>query len=130
MKTLTNPFVFLLNIIEFFDRLFRRRAPQEVETFPQFENDNRELIKKLSEREPVVEVPEESEEFMPVFENDARQHSPEIRAPKGIALQKSIQFLTRRGIYLSAKVVGYSWEDPRTLILSRNGGPLFRRRLC
>ena len=133
-KAVVHPFLIVWSkFLEFIFKQFvrrHRRTPQEIEIFPQFENDNREIIKELSERELVVEIPEESEEFMPVFENDTGNHSPEIRAPKGIALRKSVQFRTNRGLYLSAKVVGYSWEDPNLLVLSRNGGPLFRRRFC
>ncbi|TSC83411.1 MAG: hypothetical protein G01um101417_618 [Parcubacteria group bacterium Gr01-1014_17] len=131
-KAIVNPLLVVLSsFIEFIFKPFVRRhrsAPvQEVETFPQFENDNRELIKELGKEGPIVEIPEESEEFMPVFLNNSGGHSPAIRAPHGIALQKSVQFLTRRGGYCSAKVVG--WDGDGALILSRKNGPRFRRQL-
>ncbi len=117
MKTLTASFVWLFNIIEFFDRLFRptpKPTPTpEPETFPTFENDARKTVREIEEREP-----------------EPPSTEPEVRAPKGIALHKSVHFRTRRGLYLSAKVVGYSWEDDRLLALSRNGGPVFFRRFC
>lgn len=124
MKAFTVPFGWFLNIIAFFDNLFRRPAPP---LFPHFENDARETMREIEERTPVVEIPEKSEEFMPVFFNDTRQHSPEIRAPQGIALRKSVQFRTHRGEYRSAKVVG--WDGDGSLVLSRNNGPRFRRTI-
>ncbi len=145
MKTVGVPFVWILNLIEFFDRLFRP-APKPTlksEIFPTFENDNRELIRELAEREPRMVMKETtkfrpishgdkiafevSDEFEPVFLNTPRNHSPEIRAPKGAALRKSVLFRTNRGEYMSAKVVG--WESDGALILSRKNGPPFRRYL-
>mgnify|MGYP001559801740 CR=1 FL=1 len=114
MKTVTSVHPF---------RQFARRN-RETESFPQFENNARETVRELSEREPVVEIPEE---FMPVFLNEPRNHSPEVRAPKGVALRKSVLFRTHRGEYMSAKVVG--WENDGALILSRKNGPPFCRRL-
>lgn len=135
-KTAVHPFLIVWSkFIEFIFKPFIRRhrstpPQQEAETSPQFENDPKETVRELEERTPIMEVPDKSEEFMPVFLNDTGNHSPEVRAPKGIALRKSVQFRTNRSLYLTAKVVGYSWEDPSVLLLSRNGGLLFRRRLC
>ncbi|MDP3661480.1 MAG: hypothetical protein Q8R17_01340 [bacterium] len=55
------------SFIEFIFKPFVRRhkpvvPPQEVESFPKFENDNRELIRELTELEPIVEIPEKSDE--------------------------------------------------------------------
>lgn len=125
MKTLTAPFVLLLNIIEFLDRLFHpfhrpgppvlpAETPSEI-----FEEDSKEVVRDLTENAPAE----------PSAEPPPRNES-EIDAPNGICLRKSIHFRTRAGGLLSAKVMGYSWEDDgHFLVLSRNGGPLFRRRL-
>lgn len=106
-KTQLHPFLSVwVMFLELLFRPFRQNRP-ETELMPIMENDNRELI-KLTECEPVAEI-------------------PEIWAPKGIALRKSVMFLARSGKYRSAKVVG--WEADGSLILSRKNGPPFRRRL-
>ncbi len=116
-KTAVHPFLIIWSaILEFLFRPFHHPAPKptpETETFPVFENDARETVHEIEERKPEPPAPE-----------------PEVRAPNGIALRKSVLFRTRTGLYLSAKVVGYSWEDDRLLALQRNGGPVFFRRFC
>lgn len=127
MKTLTAPFVLLLNIIEFLDRLFHpKRRPEPLLVLPAenpseiFEEGGKEIIRDLTENAPPAK---------PVAEPP--RNESEIVAPNGICLRKSVHFRTRRGDLRSAKVLGYSWEDDGNfLVLSRNGGPLFRRRLC
>lgn len=132
-KAIVNPLLVVLNtFIEFIFKPFvRRHRPstplQEVETFPQFENDNHELVKELADREiPVAEIADEPESF-PVFLSTG-EHSPAIRAPYGVALRKSVQFRAHAGNYCSAKVIG--WEADGSLLLSRKNGPPFRRRLA
>jgi hypothetical protein len=117
MKTLAVPFIWFLNLIEMLDRLFRPAKPTPVEKpteeiAPIFENNARETVREIEERQATP--PPESE----------------ILAPRGVCLRKSVLFRTRRGTFLSAKVVGSSLEDGRLVALSRNGGPVFFRRLC
>lgn len=114
--------VVLSSFIEFIFKPFIRRhrpstpeaeAPTEI-----FEEDSREVVRDLTENapaEPAAEPP---------------RSESEILAPNGICLRKSVKFRTKAGNLLSAKVMGYSFEDPTILLLSRNGGPLFKRRLC
>lgn len=125
MKAISSAFVLLFNIIEFFDRLFRHAprpsVPQAEAPTEIFEEDSKEVVRDLTEDAPPAE---------PAPELPPRQES-EIVAPNGICLRKSVYYRTRAGCLLSAKVMGYSWEDDRHfLVLSRNGGPLFKRRLC
>ena len=150
MKTLNAVLLVpVLNLIEWFDRLFRPVRPQkpassEEEIFPIFENEPRAVVREVEERtEPppddglVMEertlfrpIPhkggiafEVSEDFEPVFTHKSES---EIKAPLGFCLRKSVLFRTKSGKYLSAKVVGGEGEF---LVLSRKNGPLFRRRL-
>jgi len=109
--------------MEFISGLFVRKhkptpAPaQEEEIIPIFENDAREIVREIEERKPPTA---EATDIALMFVG------PEIKAPLGICLRKSVQFRTRRGEYMSAKVVGSDGED---LLLSRNNGPTFRRSL-
>lgn len=116
-KALVHPLLAVLSsFIEFIFKPYVRQprpsAPQAETPTEIFENDARETVREIEERKP--EPPS----------------SPEIVAERGICLHKSVKFRTRAGNLCSAKVMGYSWEDPTVLLLSRNGGPLFKRRLC
>jgi len=109
--------------MEFISGLFVRKhkptpAPApEAEIMPIFENDAREIVREIEENEK-SENPEEV--------NCIAEPMPQLKAPRGICLRKPVQFRTRRGGYMSAKVVGHDGTD---LILSRNNGPMFRRSL-
>ena len=109
MKTIAAVLIVpFLNILAFFDNLFRRPAPPlfKTETFPVFENDAQETVREIMARESV-------------------SPPPAVQAPKGIALRKSVMFRAHSGAYRSAKVVG--WDADGALILSRKNGPPFRR---
>lgn len=121
-KVIIHPLLVVLSsFIEFIFKPFVRKHRQTPTDQEIFENDARETVREIEERERVVdvvvEIPEESAEFVSI---------PEIHAPLGICLRKSVMFRTHRGPYLAAKVVGY---DDGELILSRNGGPRFRRTI-
>ena len=129
MKTLTATVLTpTLNLIEWFDRLFRPVPPQkpaaEEEIFPIFENEPRAVVREIEEREAATQP------------QAPKSSAPEILAPRGICIGKSVKFLRRQWrkyphhLYLSAKVVGYSWDDPKILLLSRNNGDPFRRQFC
>ena len=118
-----NPLLVLSAFIEFIFKPFIRRhrstaTPIEAEIIPVFENDARETVRELVEGEATTSEPDEHK--------TERSGEPEVKAPLGICLRKSVLFRTNRGEYRSAKVVGYDGED---LILSRKNGPRFRRRL-
>lgn len=119
-KVMVHPlFVILSSLTEILLKPFRRPEPPvlPVETPSEiFENNARETVREIEEHKPTPEPP---------------RNESEIVTPHGICLHKSIHFRTREGGLLAAKVMGYSWEDDgHFLVLSRNGGPLFRRRLC
>jgi len=109
--------------MEFISGLFVRKhkptpAPaQEEEIIPIFENDAREIVREIEERD------NESEEANCLA---VAEPMPQLKTGRGICLRKSVLFRTQSGRYLSAKVVGHDGTD---LILSRNNGPMFRRSL-
>jgi hypothetical protein len=120
-------FGWLLNIIEFIENLFRPARPQtpppaEEDKFAQL-NDARETVREIEARTdntPIGTVVKDDEPGI-------LYGLPEVKAANAVVEKgMKVRFLSHSGKYMTAKVVGF---DGGQLVLSRNGGPKFRRQI-